>query len=450
MPIFNTNESQLLRKIAYEPEVIVKSANCSRQFEFENDLDCWMFATNAINSFYVYRMPIMKIASFSIVTFTMSPDYYFKIDADLQQNLFPDIRVQFNLADLDSPVDNKSFEKLPAGITFNGKVLHAVPRVGFTSQTKLVPVTLYLAQTIVYHMSYGNSFNKIYENITSYEALQNFERGMANRYGSNNIGFDHKLTEHNDFKYENILLKSANDITIPSVLHTTYKPVNKFTYYFFDDFDHSPKSKPVMGRFYDLTSHDQYEAWNIFEDENLYDISRSLRFKGKVQIADRQESFKPFNESSTYVRDNKSKIEFNKNDSSEEIPALSPNPETGYVYDRKQTRETLNQKSQLIKKQGDSHKHISVYTPDNISFAQVRNNNFMNFLKNVTESIYKYELFESHIDAIQLYRKYTFDQTDLRSYYIPINIINVFSRINPHETPVSHTSQFQTIKFPAS
>lgn len=448
MPLFNTDDSQLIRKIAYEPEVIVKGANCSRSFEYELDPDCWMFATNAINSFYVYRMPIMKIASFTMITFTMPPDYFGKIEQDIQNNLFPDIRIQFNLADLSKPIDNKSFEKLPAGITYNGKVIHAIPRTHFTSQTKMVPVTLYMAQTIVHNMLYGNSFNKIYENISAYDALKNFEGGMTKRYKSENIGFDHRLSEHNDFKYENILLKSANDITIPAVIHTTYKPVNKFTYYFFDDFDHSPQSKPVMGRFHDLTTHSPYEPWHIWEDENLYDVARSLRFKGKVHISDRQEGFKPFGESSTYVRDNQSKIVFNKNKGTEEILTLSPKPESGYVYDRKQTRETLNQQPQLKTTQGDSHKHISIYTPDNLSFAATRNDNFMNFLENITEAVFKYELFESHIDVIQLYRKYTLDSTDLRSYYVPINIVNIFSRINPHETPVSHTAQFQTIKFP--
>lgn len=449
MPLFNTDESQLIRKIAYEPEIIVKGVNCSRQFEYEIDPECWMYATNAMNSFYVFRMPIMKIASFSMITFTMPPDYYGKIDQDIQQNLFPDIRVQFNLADLTKPINNKSFEKLPAGITFNGKVIHALPRTHFTSQTKLVPVTLYLAQTIIQNMSYGNSFNKIYEDVSAYDALKNFENGMIQRYKAENIGFDHRLIMHNDFKYENILLKSANDITIPAVIHTTYKPVNNFTYYFFDDFDHSPQSKPVIGRFNDITTHQPYEPWHIYEDETLYDVQRSLRFKGKVHIADRQEGFKPFNESSTYVRDSRSKIRFNKNEKNEELSILSPKPESGYIYDRKQTRETLNQQSQLTTTQSSNHKHLSVYTPDSMEFAQIRNDNFMNFLKNITEAIYKFELFESHIDVIQLYRKYTLDSTDLKSYYIPINIVNIFSRINPHETPVSHTAQFQTIKFPA-
>ena len=273
--------SQLMRKIAYEPEIIVKGAKCTTQFEYKIELDCWMFATNAMNSFYVFRMPIMKAASFSLVTFAMPPEFYAKIDADLQKGLFPDIRIMFNLADLTKPIDNKSFEKLPAGVTYTGRVIHALPRTQFTSQTKIVPVSLYIAQTTIHQMMLGNSFNKIFNDVSAYDALKKFEGGMQSRFGKNAIKFDHLLVEKNKskHKYENILIKSANDLTIPSVLHTTYKPINHYSYYFFDDFDTS-SGVPVVGRLRDL-SEPLGDPWNIFEDEDKYDIARTLRSKVK-------------------------------------------------------------------------------------------------------------------------------------------------------------------------
>lgn len=451
MSLFDSmDSSQLMRKIAYEPEVIVKGAKCTSQFEYKIDLEAWMFGTNAINSFYVFRMPIMKAASFSLITFAMPPDFYAKIDADLQQNLFPEIRVMFNLADLTKPIDNKSFEKLPAGITYTGRIIHALPRTHFTSQSKIVPVSLYIAQTVIHQMMLGNSFNKILNDITAYEALKKFEDGMQKRFGKPAISYDHLIVEKNKSKhaYENILMKSANDLTIPSVIHTTYKPLNNFSYYFFDDFDSSSKT-PVIGRLRDL-SEPLGEPWNIFEDEDKYDIARTLRTKGKVHIADRQEGFRPdFDKAATFIRNSKSEFKMNKNAEKIQVTQPSIQAEKGYIYDAKNARETTNNIAQLKETSSDSNRHASYYTPDDLSMAKVRNNNFYSFLKDLTDAVYKFEVYESHIDAIQFYRKYTLDQTDLKSYYVPINIVNVFSRINPHETPVSHTAQFQTIKYPS-
>lgn len=451
MSLFDSmDSSQLMRKIAYEPEIIIKGAKCTSQFEYKIDLDCWLFATNAMNSFYVFRMPIMKAASFSLITFAMPPDFYAKIDADLQRNLFPEIRIMFNLADLTKPIDNKSFEKLPAGITYTGRVIHALPRTHFTSQTKIVPVSLYVAQTVIHQMMLGNSFNKILNDITAYNALKKFEKGMQDRFGKPALDFNHLLVEKNKSKYayENILIKSANDLTIPSVIHTTYKPINHYSYYFFDDFDSSSKSQ-VVGRLRDL-SEPLGEPWNIFEDEDKYDIARTLRTKGKVHIADRLEGFRPdFDKASTYVRNSKSQIRVHKTQDKVPIIQTSTKAEKGYIYDVKNARETTNNIAQLKEISGDSNKHASYYTPDDLSLAKTRNDNFYAFLKDLTDAVYKFEVYESHIDAIQFYRKYTFDQTDLKSYYVPINIINIFSRINPHETPVSHTAQFQTIKYPS-
>lgn len=439
--------SPLMRKIAYEPEVIVKCATCGCKFEFRIDLKEWIFSTNAINSFYVYRMPIMKIASFSLITFAMPPIFYSRIDEDIQKNNFPDIRIVFNLADMTQPVNNKSYKKLPAGITYTGKVIHALPRTHFTSQTKIVPVSLYVSQTIIHQMMLGNSYNKILENISAYGALKKFEGAMIERYGKENIKFDHMTTSTNSYVYENILIKSANDITVPAVIHTTYKPLNNYSYYFFDDFD-ACCGTPVVGRLRDL-SKPLGETWKIFEDKDKYDIARTLRSKGKVHIADRQEGFRPkFSDASTYVRNSKYEIEVNKKAKKVEVTQIPAQGVQGLIYDRKEKRPITNKISQLKKVEKSSNRHASYYTPDKIAYAKQRNDNFYAFLKNITDAIYKFEAYEVHFDAIQLYRKYTLDQTDLKSFYVPINIINIFSRINPHETPVTHTAQFQTIKYP--
>lgn len=444
-PFGSSGDSPLLRKVAYEPEIIIKCPTCSK-FEWLIDVNKWIFATNHMNSFFVYRMPIIKSASFSLLTLALPPQFYAKINEDLQKGVFPDVRIVFNLADMTCPVSNESYKKLPAGITYTAKVMHAVPRTHMTSQSKVVPVSLYLAHVIIHSMMLGNSFNKIYNNITAMNALKKFEAGMTERFAPN-IEFKKLIGETNSFAYDNILLKSDNDLNIPTVIQTTYKPINTFSYYFFDDFD-SCCGKSVVGRLHDL-SEPRGEKWKIFEDEDKYDISRTLRFKGQVHIDDKQEAFrKNFSDSSTYTRNNKSEIKVAKNNKRAEITNISVNGEKGYIYDAKQKREVLNKISQMKREKKSNYKHNSYYTPDKLTFDKPRNDNFYKFLNTLTQSIYKFEVYESHIDAIQFYRQYTLDQTDLKSFYVPIQIVNVFSRINPHETPVSHTAQFQTIKYP--
>jgi hypothetical protein len=446
LDIVGGGDSPLLRKVAYEPEIIVKSEKY-KNFEWLIDEEKWIFSTKFMNSLYVYRLPLIKIASFSLLTLPLPPQFYVKIDKDLQENSFPDVRITFNLADMTQPDGNQSYKKLAAGFSYTCKIIHAVPRTHFTSQTKVVPVSLYLAQTVIHSMMLGNSFNKIFNDVTAMQALEKFEGGMKKRFGSA-ISFQKLTVPENlsKFKYDNILLKSANDLTIPSVMHTTYKPINNFSYYFFDDFDSD--NTPVVGRLRDL-SKPLGEKWKIFEDEDKYDISRTLRSKGKIQIADRQEAFKKnFNDASTFVRNNKSEIKMNKNDSKVEVPNLKIQSEKGLIYDAKRKRPTTSNIAQVTSVKQDNYKHLSYYTPDDLDLAKTRNDNFYKFVNDYTESLYKYEVYESHIDAIQLYRQYTLDQTDLKSFFVPINIINIFSRINPHETPVSHTAQFQTIKYP--
>lgn len=444
-PFGSSDESPLLRKVAYEPEIIIKCPTCSK-FEWLVDVNKWIFATNHMNSFFVYRMPIIKTASFSLLTLALPPQFYAKINEDLQKNRFPDIRITFNLADMTCPEGNESYKKLAAGISYTGKIMHAVPRTHMTSQSKVVPVSLYLAQTIIHSMMLGNSYNKIFNNITAMGALAKFEGAMTQRFAPN-IEFKKLIGETNSFSYDNILLKSDNDLNIPTVIQTTYKPINTFSYYFFDDFD-SCCGKSVVGRLHDL-SEPRGEKWKIFEDEDKYDISRTLRFKGQVHIDDKQEAFrKNFSDSSTFIRNNKSEIKVAKNMKPVEITNISVKTEKGYIYDAKEKREVSNKIGQINKQQKDNYKHNSYYTPDALTLAKPRNDNFYKFLSGITEAIYKFEVYESHIDAIQFYRQYTLDQTDLKSFYVPIQIVNVFARVNPHETPVSHTAQFQAIKYP--
>lgn len=425
--------SERMRKVSYEPKIKVY---VDGQLIFETDY---------LNSLYVYRMPFIKSASFSVITFPIGPKQYADIDEALKKGKFPTIITTFNLSNMDRRRGKQGFAKLSAGMEYACNIIHALPRTNMTSQSKVVPVTFYIAQLYIHSMSIGNSFNKIFEDIKSYDALLKFEDAMKERFNGQ-IQYRKIVKNHNDYKYESILMKSATDITIPNIILNTYKPYNSLCYYFFDDFD-SNKS-PVVGILHDVTSPGG-EPWHIFEDDDKFDITRSLRFKGQIQLGDKLELLKrSLDNTSIYMR-NKDSITYVKKESEMKSPVPTMNIETqeGTIFKDRKTK--LNKVTSFGTMPANSNQHASIYAPDSFNDALSRYDTLKKFIDNTSEAIYKFEVFETHIDAIQFYRKYTFDQTDLRSYYVPINIVNVFSRVDPHQTPVSHTAQFQCIKYPS-
>lgn len=423
----------LMPRVVYEPyvEIIV-----------DGDIK---FETKFINSLYVYRMPIIKSASFALLTLPLPVGSFNDFEDVLLSGGFPEIKLKFNLADMDVKDPPHSFKKLEAGVEFYYSVMHMTTRSNFSTTSEIAPVSFYLVQTFIHDLFLGNSFNRIFYDLSAYEALLEYEDFISDRF-EGKIEFKKILdtTAINEYKYKNILIKSANDLMIPHYLMSTYKISNSLNFYFFDDFD-LVSTEPVVGFFVDFTK-PTGEPWRIFEDDDKFDISRTLRSKGKIPLGDKIEMLRrSFDAASIHIKHPSGSTYHRKIKKEVLAPQLLVSNIIGNIHGR---RNVVTNVSKKDFKEKDTNQHITLYTPDNFENAINRYDRLKGFLREETEAIFKFEVYECHIDAIQFYRTYTLDQTNTKMFYNPISIVNIFSRINPHETIVNHTAQFQCISFP--
>jgi hypothetical protein len=91
-----------------------------------------------------------------------------------------------------------------------------------------------------------------------------------------------------------------------------------------------------------------------------------------------------------------------------------------------------------------------LYAPDNYGAAINRYENLAMFINNtngMSGGFFRFEIFECHFDAIQFDKQYILDKDDVNSKYLPVGIVNVFSKKEAITTTLRHTVHFNTIQY---
>lgn len=426
----------MLPSISYEPIIEIK---------FEGEV---IHTSPFIQTFYILRMPFVKMASFSILTVPLPREVIFKLEYILKQSKFPEVNLKIHSTDTRERGDGYGYKI--KDLVFNNiyNILHLVKRQKLTDQIPVIPVTLFLAQIQFHNMALGNSYNKILRNVTGLNALEDYENYLINRYGTSfkfkRAGVDDALVTQEVF--EQIFIKGASDLIIPQIILNTHKPLKALSYYFFDEF--MITSGMNTGILVSLQNPELFERFDTIA--NGYDLLQTLKFNRVITISDRLNILRQnMSDASVVMRNRHGITNIHKSDNAKvSVPRIEQSDSLfDFLPNNPRQIQRLDETLTSVYEEKESNQHISIYAPDTFETATERYENIKTFLDNNTEYLYEYEAHRVHIDAVQLNRSYNLNLEDPTVHYIPISIMNIFYRINPHESTLTHACRFQTIRY---
>jgi hypothetical protein len=304
-----------------------------------------------------------------------------------------------------------------------------------------------MANPFFHYMSSTNTYNKILEGKTAYDAVKDFEEFIKGSHGDI-FKFRHIGTssEVNDYKYEQMLIKTPNDLCVPVYLINTFKPFNSFNFYFFDDFHISDDSeKEISCHYLNIFDKQQFKTFDI---KLFGDINGSTK-KLKVSTVSDQGLNLDKNKHTVTITNREIRYKTTKSFESD-----LPKHSTGGSLNNEQLIADRNVKigqySSPIERNrfNQSSQHINIYAPDTEENAVYRFDNFKEFFMKKLDSIQIYETNNCLPDWCQFGHIYNMDLEDSTSFlHTPINIVNIFTRVNIKENFCSHLVRYSMLKF---
>lgn len=423
-------------KFAYESEVTIKTSS-------SGDI-----TTNDVNNLFVFRAPFTKTSSFSAINIPIDIGLYQAIDDDIRKNNHPQLNLKINLASNDYSTKSsiRSFNTKVGGINNQYKIIHCSARENPDSANNTIPVTFFILNKVLFELSKTKSYNKIFENKSALEILDDYETHLNKNFGGGNLfNFKKFLSEENNHKYKQSLIKTENDLLVPSWILNNMKPSNNLSYYFFDDFIPLENYGLLNGLLITL-SKENIKTFEVVDttDPSFQDISLRSQIIKTEAISDISGVFNGENATlNIYTPKNKftvskgkeSNVVSAKQGGSEKDQIMDGRPVENRSYDS--TSSTSN-----IRANG-----INIYACDNEKDAKTRYDNIGNLIKTDIEYMVTYETKEIHFDAFQFFKSYKMNQ-ELEDYlFIPINITNTFSKYSKRETTLAHGAKFQFLVY---
>jgi hypothetical protein len=387
------------------------------------------------------RTPLLKNCSYVIMRINLTPILIQQIINDLNNNIFEDFKIEI--------YSINETNKNPSVIVFNKlfKVLYAKCLEPLKFDKSLYPCYLILSNPFFHYMSTANTFNNILESKTGYDAIKDFETSIQKTHGkifkSRHIGTN---SEINSYIYEQILVKTKNDLDVPTYIINTYKPFNSFNFYFFDDFYITDDSDTEIACHY-INIHNTNNLKN-FDVSEYADITVSSTKLHAIPISDQflkldkeDQTITILNREAKYNTQKSFKSKLPKHSS------ISKLNETAIIENRNmQVGEYISP----IQKTSTStpSQHVNIYAPDDSDSAILRFNKFKDFFLKKIDSIQIYETTNCLPDWCQFGRVYNLDKDDPSSFvYTPMNIVNMFVRNNLKEHYCSHVVRYSMLKF---
>lgn len=392
---------------------------------------------NDINFVSFIKTPMFKISSFSLIKLYMTKIAAIQITNDIADHNYPKIKLTI------WECETEGNKKITPILTIT------LLCVMIKKERKSAPednkdfVQLILVHPILFFMSRNNIYNTILENVTGQEAIEAYETFIKGSYGDifqfEHIGIDNI----NDFKYEQILIKSPNDLIVPTSLIQNNKPLHNHNWYFFDSFSFSGKKTNEIICFwmslfdknkltqFDVTKYpDTRDFIKFVYDTPVADIDSMLNKKGETAIFINHEGIYEKNEvtSSNLISSSKKSEEKIENMEDREIKLTETNITSEKSFDQ-------------------SSEHITVFVPDYIPTAKERYKICKEFFKSL-DSFQFFEISQCSPSFPEFGQIYNLDVDDRSSYmFTPYSIINIFNRKNMQEPYLAHMSRFACIKY---
>lgn len=443
----------LLPLAQYEPNAYIWYLDNGVEKVFEKDL--------TINSLYIYRLPMLKVAPFAVLTISLPSNIIAAITDSMNKSYSVRIHIALILADTRDPrsdmIRTYNFDHgMRADFVF--KVLHTVNRFSPPATTaEIVPITYYLAPHQIHELTMGNAFNRQFRNRTALEVLESFEghvRNFVDMSGfPNPFSFKKIVSIPNNHSYQNILIKSDSDINVPIFLLRHYKLLNTFGYYFFDC---CHLDNMNVGLLIDLSNPGPFQIWNGM-DPDKYELYRGLKLIHSLPMTNELNVLRrSVGASAIVVKEPTANRLVTKGWGNRGKPGqpVGGNTGGGGQLGGRGTGGMNNVPipSNANPGQTGSGETMVLHAPDFQDNARQRYTNMIQLLNlssgsKMFDTLYTFEGKGVHIDAIQFDKKYVLDMLDTSAYYIPISIVNKFAALGVVETHLEHTVEFQAIMY---
>ncbi len=397
---------------------------------------------DVINLCFV-RAPLLKLSSFAVLQINLTPILIQQMINDLSNNIYQDFKLEIYT------IDERSSKPVTLLFSKLFKILFAKPLEPLTFDKQAYACKLILSNPFIHYMSTTNTYNTILENKTGYEAIQDFESFLTKTHGNlfkfRHIGINEQL---NKFKYEQLLIKSVNDLNVPSYIINTYKPFNSFNCYFFDDFYIADDSdNEITCHYLNIFNKDQLTQFDILEKGQ--DIVFSTKKLAQQPISDQflnldkiDQTVTVTNREMLYHTKKSIKSKIIKHQSSSVLSETVTGGRETQIADSTNPiqRNDLNQSTQ----------HVNIYSPDDIQATVDRFTNLKEFFMTKIDCFQIFETNHCMPDWCQFGLLYDMDSSDQEQnlfVYTPLSIVNVFYRTNEKEHYCAHMVRSNMLKF---
>jgi len=408
------------------------------------------FKSKEIEKLSFIRCPIKKISSFGMCTLELSNVYVAALAELIDNKVLPDLKITIVTVDLADrePTDNRSFTPRKKLIEKEFKII-SIDNASVNADEDLKYITIVFVNNILFYLGNVQLYNKVLKSMTAKNALLAFEGFLEENFeGVFNFRKVNDKINCNNHIYEQILIKTGNDLQIPNLLLYNYKLLNSFGFYFFDDFSLVPSnSNDVEAILINLTSVKKFKRINVFDSHlhrsNIKNITplhnplNPLMFSKDLHpvVKDLQTSQKHVKKTGQVNMPGKV-----VKSTSETMMLDSERPYNSNV--------TKNKATPI-----DLHGRIKIYAPDSMINAEERFETMANQLTNEMLNVieinsprtlptevqfgYVYN-FDAHLDTLTAGSVYN---------YTPISIVNTFSKESSKKTELVHTVRAQFLKF---
>ena len=397
-------------------------------------------------SYSVIRSPITKLASFVSASINITMPVYTKLHEHLARNNFPDVVVKCWIVKNEDIFGERWPPKVEDVFEKNFKCICINPLESVIPKAPYVAVNMTLVHPILFYLQGTNGYNKILEDKTPLEAIEDYEKWLTEKFSNQAFQFTKvgETYEQNKFKYEQILTRNATDLMIPSVIINNYKPWNTFGYYFFDDFRlNSDATADITGYLINLGNKNEFKPIDVYK---YGDFALGLRLESQTPITDPFGALYQRNPSIT-TKSYEMQFGFRKATGTRDLPQISISRQDGKHGSQLGTAII---KSKVSLKSEEPTEETIVYGPDDHETALNRFDKTSLQLRDLMLSLDTYQLRDSSIDYLQFNQKYNIDPHVPKAYdYIPLTICNNFVRETGMVPVLVHHVQFQMIRYRA-
>lgn len=386
------------------------------------------------------KSPFYKCASYWVLKIVVSSVWAMQLLNDLSKSTTRQFNLEIvsvkhegefdSLDDKETSIERVHFKTYNCINAINGLGNYAID-VGNQNAT----IIMTLSDHIFYDMYNKRSFNKRLKDITAYEAIEKFYEHMNSRYGTSTFWYNKVNLEQsiNDYKYEELLLLSNNDITIPERLLYSQKALQDISLHFYDDFClHPDCNKPLACHFVNFKNLQNFPQFNVMKYfDTLYTLQRLRDYPYSDAFRQLTNGYDSIIQESKYG--------FNYQHLDKNRPLYHPKVENyevqEYLINEERKANVVVMERTDIKHENkddssvpnERQKPMIVYTPDTVAKSEERIKNFKLFSEDTVKQCVMFQIMDCFCDFLQFGVSYNFDLVYNTEYiYTPISICNIF------------------------